>query len=79
MEIIIHIGRHKTGTTSIQHFLVLNEELLLNQYGIYYPEIGRCPLFKYHHPLFSDWGANKKNDLPPVIVPVAELELSACK
>ena len=61
MEIIIHIGRHKTGTTSIQHFLALNEDLLLNRYGIYYPEIGRDPLMKYHHPLFSDWAANKKN------------------
>ena len=60
MEIIIHIGRHKTGTTSIQHFLALNEDLLLNQYGIYYPEIGRDPLMKYHHPLFRDWAENKK-------------------
>ena len=61
MEIIIHIGRHKTGTTSIQHFLALNEDLLLNRYGIYYPEIGRDPLMKYHHPLFRDWAENKKN------------------
>ena len=61
MEIIIHIGRHKTGTTSIQHFLALNEDLLLNQYGIYYPDIGRDPLMKYHHPLFRDWAENKKN------------------
>jgi hypothetical protein len=60
MEIIIHIGRHKTGTTSIQNFLALNEDLLLNRYGIYYPEIGRDPLRKYHHPLFADWAANKK-------------------
>jgi hypothetical protein len=60
MEIIIHIGRHKTGTTSIQHFLALNEDLLLNQYGIYYPDIGRDPLMKYHHPLFRDWAENKK-------------------
>jgi len=61
MEIIIHIGRHKTGTTSIQHFLALNEDLLLDRYGIYYPEIGRDPLMKYHHPLFRDWAENKKN------------------
>ena len=61
MEIIIHIGRHKTGTTSIQHFLALNEDLLLNQYGIYYPEIGRDPLMKYHHPIFRDWVENKEN------------------
>ena len=61
MEIIIHIGHHKTGTTSIQHFLALNEVLLLDRYGIYYPEIGRDPLMKYHHPLFRDWAENKKN------------------
>ena len=61
MEIIIHIGRHKTGTTSIQHFLALNEDLLLNRYGIYYPDIGRDPLMKYHHPLFRDWAENKIN------------------
>jgi len=61
MEIIIHIGRHKTGTTSIQNFLALNEELLLNRYGIYYPDIGRDPLMKYHHPIFRDWAENKKN------------------
>ena len=60
METIIHIGRHKTGTTSIQHFLALNEDLFLNRYGIYYPEIGRDPLMKYHHPLFRDWAENKK-------------------
>ena len=60
MEIIIHIGRHKTGTTSIQHFLALNEDLLLSRYGIYYPDIGRDPLMKYHHPLFRDWAENKK-------------------
>ena len=60
MEIIIHIGRHKTGTTSIQHFLALNQDLLLDRYGIYYPEIGRDPLMKYHHPLFRDWAENKK-------------------
>ena len=61
MEIIIHIGRHKTGTTSIQHFLALNEDLLLNRYGIYYPDIGRDPLMKYHHPLFLDLAENKFN------------------
>ena len=60
METIIHIGRHKTGTTSIQHFLAINEDLLLDKYGIYYPEIGRDPLMNYHHPLFRDWADNKK-------------------
>jgi len=61
MKIILHIGRHKTGTTSIQHFLALNEVLLLDRYGIYYPKIGRDPYFKYHHPLFDDWAQGRKN------------------
>ncbi|NMH59044.1 hypothetical protein [Alteromonas ponticola] len=51
-QIILHIGRHKTGTTSIQSFLALNDERLASEYGIYYPEIGRDPRFPYHHPLF---------------------------
>ena len=33
----IHIGQPKTGTTSIQKFLALNRELLLNQHDLYYP------------------------------------------
>jgi hypothetical protein len=37
-ELIFHIGLHKTGTTSIQHFLYENREIILNQYGIYYAE-----------------------------------------
>ena len=40
--------------------MALNEDFLLNQYGIHYPEIGRDPLLKYHHPLFSDWAADRK-------------------
>lgn len=33
---ILHIGRHKTGTSSLQHFLVHNEHVLRNC-GILYP------------------------------------------
>uniref|UniRef100_A0A7V6CD49 Sulfotransferase domain-containing protein n=1 Tax=Thermodesulfobacterium geofontis TaxID=1295609 RepID=A0A7V6CD49_9BACT len=35
---IIHIGAPKTGTTSIQIFCYKNRRILLNKYGIYYPE-----------------------------------------
>ena len=35
--LILHIGRHKTGTTSLQHFLHANREEL-RKYGIIYPE-----------------------------------------
>ncbi len=37
MRTFIHIGQHKTGTTSIQNALVKNRGLLI-QRGLYYPE-----------------------------------------
>ena len=37
MKTIIHIGQHKTGTTSIQHFLRDNRKVLA-QHGLYVPE-----------------------------------------
>lgn len=38
MRTIIHIGQHKTGTTSLQHFLRQNRQALRMQ-GLYVPEI----------------------------------------
>jgi hypothetical protein len=38
--IVLHIGLHKTGTTSIQRFLHVNYEALLRQ-GVLYPLAGR--------------------------------------
>jgi hypothetical protein len=38
-SIYIHIGLHKTGTTSLQYFLDINRELLLKN-GILYPKTG---------------------------------------
>jgi hypothetical protein len=37
MELILHIGYHKTGTTAIQNFCYKNRETLLKSYRIYYP------------------------------------------
>jgi len=39
MELFLHIGTEKTGTTSIQHFMAHNRSLLQEQ-GVLYP---RCP------------------------------------
>lgn len=51
--LLIHVGPHKTGTTTIQHFLTRNYLPLLRQ-GVLYPEAGRREdgrLTHYHHPL----------------------------
>lgn len=36
-KVVIHMGAHKTGTTSLQHFCVHNRDALLEQ-GLYYPD-----------------------------------------
>ena len=38
MKLVIHMGLHKTATTSFQHFLHLNKNVLLDA-GVIYPEI----------------------------------------
>jgi ABC-type polysaccharide/polyol phosphate transport system ATPase subunit len=45
-KIFIHIGTHKTGTTSIQSFLTENSDELMNS-GVLYPLAGR--VFGGHH------------------------------
>jgi hypothetical protein len=37
-NLILHIGRHKTGTTAIQHYLWTNRKILLQNHGLLYPE-----------------------------------------
>lgn len=49
-RLILHIGRHKTGTTSLQRFFATNDRALLDRYGILYPATGRAN--HAHHPLF---------------------------
>ena len=47
----IHVGTHKTGTTSLQQFLLLNEKLL-RQKGLFIPLSGRMHRKEpWHHPL----------------------------
>lgn len=50
-EIIIHIGTHKTGTTSIQNFLATNRKHLLKKDRIYFPETGTLGTNTGHHNL----------------------------
>ena len=36
MKLVVHIGSHKAGSTSIQDYCFLHQDRLLN-HGIYYP------------------------------------------
>lgn len=51
-ELFLHIGTHKTGTTSVQRFFAQNREPL-RQLGIWYPEFGIADLPDHyaHHRL----------------------------
>ena len=52
VDIILHVGRPKTGTTAIQNFLTKNKSTLLEQ-GILYPHTGRFSERSNNHmPLF---------------------------
>lgn len=50
-RLILHIGAHKTGTTSIQHYFHANAESLLRQ-GVAYPLTGRL---KAHYVFAAPW------------------------
>jgi hypothetical protein len=54
LKLILHVGRHKTGTSSLQIFFAQNYELLVKQYGILYPIVGLDQWHKNHHPLVED-------------------------
>ena len=47
-EVIIHIGLHKTGTTSIQGFAADHRQELAEA-GICYPVAGSFPWYPAHH------------------------------
>lgn len=41
MRLLLHIGNHKTGSTTIQNSAKEEEENLLDKYGILYPKTFR--------------------------------------
>lgn len=43
-RLVLHIGTHKTGTTSLQHGLATARERLLQDHGLFYPDTSRPPL-----------------------------------
>ncbi|MEO0465147.1 MAG: hypothetical protein AAF216_01285 [Pseudomonadota bacterium] len=56
-RLILHVGTHKTATTTIQKSFHANRQLLA-RHGLTYPDIGRTA---GHHGLVTDWV-----NLPPV-------------
>ncbi|MFT5709802.1 MAG: hypothetical protein ACI8QT_000489 [Halioglobus sp.] len=59
-NIILHIGRHKSGTSSLQKFLCDNEEFLTAK-GFYYPKALRRQIA--HHPLAQYYDKNQSKHL----------------
>lgn len=55
-KVILHIGTHKTATTTIQNTLAHNAPLLA-QHGVVYPRLKRAP---GHHGLVPEWPAMPK-------------------
>lgn len=56
-KVILHIGTHKTATTTLQDMFALNADLLA-QHGVIYPRLGKAA---GHHGLVMDW-----NQLPKI-------------
>lgn len=50
-RLVLHIGTHKTATTTIQDTFYANRELLA-QHGVIYPALGK---HTGHHGLLTDW------------------------
>lgn len=50
-RLVLHIGTHKTATTTIQDMFAHNADLLA-RHGLVYPRLGR---FTGHHGLVMDW------------------------
>ena len=62
-ELILHIGRHKCGTSSLQRFLSANDETLA-AHGFHYPRAQRQPYA--HHPVahyYAGTGALPEQDV----------------
>lgn len=76
IPLIIHAGRHKTGTTYLQKFLGSNRKVLLNEYSILYPETGMDPHFNYHHNLFKIFEMERPTRHPAIISLFEEIEAS---
>jgi hypothetical protein len=72
-KLFIHIGTHKTGTTSIQRFLTAHSALLSLDH-IYVPKSGR--LLDGHHALAWELRGDSRNTAPPGQVKLLLRELA---
>lgn len=64
MKVLLHAGTHKTGTTTIQHFLHLNRAKLKKEGVYYYEEYGRdSELRKNHHQLAVSIALSRKQKI----------------
>jgi hypothetical protein len=66
LDIVIHIGWHKTGTTAIQWFLLMNKAELITKLNTYYPDEGL--LTCAHHTIA--WTFQNRKSSPWGAVPV---------
>ncbi|CAG1003331.1 hypothetical protein BURK1_03033 [Burkholderiales bacterium] len=64
MDITVHIGWHKTGSTSLQVFLMRNRQSLIRQYRTYYPDEGL--LICAHHTVAWAFMGRKTSPWGPV-------------
>jgi hypothetical protein len=67
-KIYVHIGWHKTGSSSIQEFLLTNKHDLIEREKIYYPSEGM--LICAHHPIA--WAFQDKKSSPWGIVDIPQ-------
>lgn len=60
-EIIIHVGLHKTASSSIQASLYENRELLDDLYQVYYPTFGTFSYINHSVPIYALFSENPSN------------------
>jgi hypothetical protein len=79
-RLVVHIGMHKTGTTSIQYMLHENMRALLDQ-GVFYPMAGRHHLAHVQHAMLAAGLLNSKleGDFALTAVPDVELVLNSIR
>lgn len=53
IELIVHIGTFKTGTTALQKFLSSNRARLLEECNLLYPEAGEIPAGGHHNLVYE--------------------------